>query len=695
MREKTVSIVDDDIGHVALLKLLLKIGYTADGILRYPSLSCLISAGAETALLLVSVTGLAVFYQQLDENKELFSNTAIILISSIDDTEHIKAAFSRGIQDHITSSLLDEHILERSILYAVERKQNEIRKCNDAYDNSFFVVSPTPMWIYNDETFQIVAVNDSAIRSYGYSRNEFLQKSIFDLRPAEELPALKKAIGIKKSARICHDTGIWKHIKKDRTIFYTHVYSYHTYIKGHSSRLIIAIDVHEQLIVEQQLKEKESEVKNILETITDAFYTVDNDWNITYINKETEKLYQIEKENYIGTNLWDVFPNSKSTGFYPEYIKAMTGRVSVHFKEYAPSVHKWIQVNAYPTKDGLAIYHTDITEQKKLEEKIAADQQDLLAIINNTNDIIWSIDTGYNVTIANNAYYERVKKIANNTDYNAITATDIDQKLIDEWNGYYKRAFDGEQFKIVFRSEVNGIDRYEQINFNPILDSNNMLTGINFFSRDITEEKKLEEKIITEKRNLFALINNTTDMIWSVDKNMDLISANHAYKAFIFKLCNVNQDAGNSAVVTDVDCELLKRWAQYYHKALEGPFDVIDEELVNGNKIYLETFFNTIANADGNIIGVSCFSRNITLQREQMIKIRSQNDKLREIAWMQSHQVRGPLSTIMGLTQLFNTADTTDPLNAQVISGIIETTASLDDMIRAVVKKTYDVMPNE
>ena len=53
-----------------------------------------------------------------------------------------------------------------------------------------FEASPTPMWVYDADTLAFLAVNDAAIRHYGYSRDEFLAMTIKDIRPAEDVPRL-------------------------------------------------------------------------------------------------------------------------------------------------------------------------------------------------------------------------------------------------------------------------------------------------------------------------------------------------------------------------------------------------------------------------------------------------------------------------------------------------------------------------
>ena len=71
--------------------------------------------------------------------------------------------------------------------------------------------------------------------------------------------------------------------------------------------------------------------------------------------------------------------------------------------------------------------------------------------------------------------------------------------------------------------------------------------------------------------------------------------------------------------------------------------------------------------------------------------LKKQNEKLYEIAVLQSHQVRGPIATILGLINILNPDDPNDPINAEVIMNLRETTLAFDKVIRLIVQKTNEI----
>ncbi len=93
-----------------------------------------------------------------------------------------------------------------------------------------------------------------------------------------------------------------------------------------------------------------------------------------------------------------------------------------------------------------------------------------------------------------------------------------------------------------------------------------------------------------------------------------------------------------------------------------------------------------IRRADGRVTRAVGAMEDVTGLVEKMQRIELQNDKLREIAWVQSHIVRGPLSTLMGLTRMLRDKDEFEIDESFVTSGILETADKLDSVVRHIVK---------
>ena len=109
----------------------------------------------------------------------------------------------------------------------------------------------------------------------------------------------------------------------------------------------------------------------ILNTITEAFITVDCDFRITYINPEATRINRKPREAFLGRTLWGEWPAAVGSQFESQYRLAIAEQRAVHFEEryLAPGYDVWLDVHAYPFQGGLAIHYRDITERKTAEAR--------------------------------------------------------------------------------------------------------------------------------------------------------------------------------------------------------------------------------------------------------------------------------------------------------------------------------------
>jgi len=117
----------------------------------------------------------------------------------------------------------------------------------------------------------------------------------------------------------------------------------------------------------------------ILESISDAFYTLDHDWKFIYVNAQAEKYLEKSRDELLGQNVWEKFPTAAGSVFEENYRKSVAEKQAVTFEALSTLSKRWLEINVYPSAEGLSVYFRDITlrklAEKEKEELLAKEKQ--------------------------------------------------------------------------------------------------------------------------------------------------------------------------------------------------------------------------------------------------------------------------------------------------------------------------------
>ncbi len=117
------------------------------------------------------------------------------------------------------------------------------------------------------------------------------------------------------------------------------------------------------------LQESARTMANILENTTDGFFAVDSEWKFTHLNAEAEKLLGRTRDELLGHELWEKFPELVGSVFEANYRKVMAEQVAVGIRSERFSGKIWHEVHAYPSNGGVSVFFRDISERKKTESE--------------------------------------------------------------------------------------------------------------------------------------------------------------------------------------------------------------------------------------------------------------------------------------------------------------------------------------
>lgn len=136
---------------------------------------------------------------------------------------------------------------------------NEKIRVSEQKYRLLFESNPHPMWVYDLQSLRFLEVNEAVIKKYGYSKAEFLNMELTDIRPVDEVPKLFE--NMSQEAERYSFSGEWKHKNKKGEIFYVEIISYSIDFEGRKARMVLANDITERKQAAEVLKSRVEELE--------------------------------------------------------------------------------------------------------------------------------------------------------------------------------------------------------------------------------------------------------------------------------------------------------------------------------------------------------------------------------------------------------------------------------------------------
>ena len=448
------------------------------------------------------------------------------------------------------------------------KELQELRKqqIESSYTNSellfqgIFTQNPLPMWIYDLSTHQVLEVNPIACSQYGYSREEFLELTIFDLCPASAKTRLRQRI--KKSFSEQGTTTGWQHKAKNGELIEVDIISFEVKFLEKKAAIVIVDNITQQIndtkiLAQQRLELAKSEKINrlITSTASDAIVMMNSKGEVTLWNKTAEKMFGFKSEEILNKDLHSFiapqrYHQAMQKGFH-HFLQSGKGPLINNTTEVI-GLHK--NGTEFPIEISISSFQInnkwnasgiirDVSENRKLEKQLRAANSKIKTIFENSYDVAIiatdkeGIITLFNVGAEKMLGYTSneligkypVGKIHLQSEI-AQRGKELSAKLgrkIEGFGVFVELSQDNSREKGEWTYlKKNGEQLKMSLRVTPVYNDDKMVTGYVGFAHDITGQYLIEKEREEERQKLSAMLNSAPDAAIIINKKSEIVFVN-------------------------------------------------------------------------------------------------------------------------------------------------------------------------
>ncbi|RIJ42531.1 GAF domain-containing protein [Pontibacter oryzae] len=506
-----------------------------------------------------------------------------------------------------------------------------------------------------------------------------------------------------------------------------------TLVKNIAAQAAVAIDnanLYGAKLEAEQRKSRE-QISTILESITDGFFTISNNWVVTYWNQEAERVTGRKRGELLHQDLRDVFMNPSLNGLYKKLYLAQSKYKPVSFIGYYSVFKTWLSISAYPSEEGLSVYFKDITKQRHAEELDHLGKKVLELNIKPDSDLKDTVN-----------YYLRglerihpgmlcsVLLVEGGCLY-TLAAPSLPNYFLQAINGVAVREGLGccgtaaVKAKKEFSIDIGADPNWEELNSIttranlkscwsiPIISSTQRVMGT---FAVYYQEKRLptpeEEHSIESSNNLLQiLLENKTiekalrqsnerydlataainDAIWEWDVLTDKIYSGPVFEKIFGH--EAREDEHADIRISRIHPDDQRRIEQSLHKAiLATNVDLWQEEyrFIKKDGSYAHVLDRAYIIRDSNLKATRLVgamhdvteAKTYEVERELLIEeLKQNNSDLKQFSYITSHNLRAPLANLLGILKLVKLDAIIDPMNRKLIDKFNEATHKLNDTL--------------
>ncbi|HQS99407.1 MAG: hypothetical protein B7Y26_08445 [Hydrogenophilales bacterium 16-64-46] len=288
-----------------------------------------------------------------------------------------------------------------------------------------------------------------------------------------------------------------------------------------------SIDIEHLRQLRSQTEDLAERLQETVESITDAFFTLDTDYRVTYVNARAAALLGQTQATMRGRKIWDSCGLDEHCPFVDRYRQVLASQTPAQFQDWFAPRGRWLDVRIYPSARGLAVYFQDITRAREERQELLL----LRSAVSRLNDIVLITEAGAQPTA------DDPKIVYVNDAFTRLTGYDREEAI-----GSTPRLLQGPRTQ---RDELDRIRaalerwqpvRAELINYTkageafwleldivPLADDDGRYTHWVAIARDISERKRTLETLRVSDERFQLVTLATNDVIWDWDLVQDTL----------------------------------------------------------------------------------------------------------------------------------------------------------------------------
>ncbi len=278
----------------------------------------------------------------------------------------------------------------------------------------------------------------------------------------------------------------------------------------------------------------ETKMQDALSSIRDGFAILNYNWRFTYLNDREVEIIGIRREDLLGENIWDVFPDLVGSEFYNWAQQVMVERTSRQFEYYYPTWSHWFEIRVYPTPEGIAVLTTDIHERKQTIVALAESEARFRQMAETIENVFWLFDLSAQRHLYISPAYETIWGRSRESLYNnfagwidTIHPEDRDRIQLAATR-CIENAGLNEEYRIV---RPDGSIRTIRDRGFVVYDTDGQPSRLAGVAEDITDDK-LAAAALRESQEQLQLALKTAKLgSWQLDLKTNYLTASEQYKA--------------------------------------------------------------------------------------------------------------------------------------------------------------------